>query len=105
MAAGALRSTRATCPNVQNASHFRDTMKRATICELKRETTAILRRVPAGETVEVCRRNEPVAVLSPPTRRTRVERPDFAARLRAIYGPTVLATTGSEVVADARGER
>jgi prevent-host-death family protein len=80
-------------------------VKRTTIRELKHETTAVLRRVAAGETVEVCRRNEPVAILSPPTRRARVVRPDFAARLRAIYGNETLPTTGSDLVSDARGDR
>jgi antitoxin (DNA-binding transcriptional repressor) of toxin-antitoxin stability system len=79
-------------------------MKRTTIRELKHETSTVLRRVAAGETVEVCRRDEPVAILSPPGRKSRVIRPDFAARLRAIYGAKVLATTGSDLVSEARGE-
>lgn len=79
-------------------------MKRTTIRELKHATTAVLERVAAGETVEVCRRNEPVAILSPPRRAKAVPRPDFAARLRAIYGATVLPTTGADLVSEARGE-
>jgi prevent-host-death family protein len=79
-------------------------VKRTTIRELKHETSAVLRRVAAGETVEVCRRNEPVAILSPPTRRARVVRPDFAARLRRIYGNKALPTTGSDLVSEARGD-
>ena len=78
-------------------------MKRTTIRELKHATTAVLERVAAGETVEVCRRNEPVAILSPPRRTKAVPRPDFAARLRAIYGATVLPTTGADLVSEARG--
>jgi prevent-host-death family protein len=79
-------------------------MKRTTIRELKHETSRVLERVAAGETIEVCRRNEPVAILSPPARKTRVIRPDFAARLRAIYGTRLLPTTGAELVSESRGE-
>ena len=78
-------------------------MKTTTIRELKHATTTVLGWVAGGESVEVRRRNEPVAVLSPPTRRVRVVRPDFVARLRAIYGAKVLATTGTDVVAESRG--
>ena len=79
-------------------------MKRTTIRELKHATTAVLERVAAGETVELCRRNEPVAILSPPRRPGAIRRPDFAARLRAIYGTRVVQTTGADLVSDARGE-
>ena len=79
-------------------------MKKATIRELKHETTAVLRRVAAGETVQVCRRNEPVAVLSPVQREAPVVRPDFAARLREIYGDVVLPTTATDLISESRGD-
>jgi len=78
-------------------------MKTTTIRELKHATTTVLSWVDGGESVEVRRRNEPVAMLLPPTRRTRVVRPDFVARLRAIYGDRVLATTGTDLIAESRG--
>jgi antitoxin (DNA-binding transcriptional repressor) of toxin-antitoxin stability system len=78
-------------------------VKTTTIRELKHATTTVLSWVAGGESVEVRRRNEPVAMLLPPTRRTRVVRPDFAARLRAIYGDHVLATTGTDLMAESRG--
>lgn len=79
-------------------------MKRTTIRELKHATTAVLERVAAGETLEVCRRNEPVAILSPLRRAKAPARPDFAARMQAIYGATILPTTGADIVSEARGE-
>ncbi len=79
-------------------------MKRTSIRELEHATAAVLERVAASETVEVCRRNEPVAILSPPRQTKTILRPDFAARLRAIYGATVLPTTGADLVSEARGE-
>ena len=79
-------------------------MKVATIRELKHDTTTVLSWVAEGQVVEVRRRNQPVALLSPPTHRVPVQRPDFVARLRAIYGTKRLATTATAVVSDARGD-
>jgi antitoxin (DNA-binding transcriptional repressor) of toxin-antitoxin stability system len=79
-------------------------MKTTTIRELKHDTTTVLSWVAAGESVEVLRRNVPVALLSPPRRTPRVVRPDFVARLKAIYGTRVLDTSGSDLVSESRGE-
>jgi antitoxin (DNA-binding transcriptional repressor) of toxin-antitoxin stability system len=83
-----------------NVSH----MKKTTVRELKHATKTVLSWVEEGETVEVRRRNRPIAILSPPNRRNRIERPDFEARLRAIYGTKVLKKTGTDVIAESRGE-
>ena len=80
-------------------------MKTTTIRELKHAKSSVLGWVAAGETVEVRRRNRPVAVLSPPKRSRRVVKPDFAARLRSVYGSTVLPTTGTAIVSESRGVR
>jgi antitoxin (DNA-binding transcriptional repressor) of toxin-antitoxin stability system len=79
-------------------------MRSTTIRELKHNTTTVLSWVAQGETVEVRRRNETVALLSPPRRRAACRRPDFAARLKAFYGEKVLATTGTDLVSESRGE-
>ncbi|HEY2774755.1 MAG TPA: hypothetical protein VGK20_11975 [Candidatus Binatia bacterium] len=79
-------------------------MKTTTIRELKHDTTTVLSWVAGGESVEVLRRNTPVALLSPPKRASRVKRPDFAARMKAIYGARILATTGSDLVSESRGD-
>lgn len=79
-------------------------MKRTTIRELKHRTAVVLGWVAAGEQVEVRRRHEPVAILSPPRPRSG-PRPDFQARLRAIYGDTVLPVTGTELIGESRGAR
>ena len=75
-----------------------------TIRELKHATSTVLAYVAAGESVEVRRRREPVAILSPVRRTARVARPDFAARLTAIYGNSRATTTGTDLVSEARGE-
>ena len=78
-------------------------MKSTTIRELKHHTSTVLGWVAAGESVEVRRRNRPVAVLSPPKRAGRIAKPDFAKRLREAYGSVVLPTTGAELISDSRG--
>jgi prevent-host-death family protein len=80
-------------------------MKSTTIRELKHATSKVLLLVEAGESVEVRRRNKPVAVLSPPAGKRAMPQPDFSARLREIYGPETLKTTGTELINELRGER
>lgn len=80
-------------------------MKTTTIRELRHATTTVLSWVADGESVEVRRRRRPVAVLSPPGRKRRIVRPDFAARLKAIYRTATLPTTGTDLVSESRGDR
>ncbi len=80
-------------------------MKTTTIRELRHDTTTVLGWVADGQSVEVRRRGEPVAILSPKRRRQRIEKPDFLARIRAVYGDKVLSTTATNLVSESRGER
>jgi antitoxin (DNA-binding transcriptional repressor) of toxin-antitoxin stability system len=80
-------------------------MKRTTIRELKHETGKVLAMVEAGESVEVFRRKESVAMLTPVLRGKPMEMPDFAERLRRIYGERILQTTGTDLMDESRGER
>jgi len=79
-------------------------MKTATVRELKHKTAAVLDCVENGQPVEIRKRGRPVAVLSPLKSRPTA-RPDFAARLRGIYGTKVLAKTATELLAEERGDR
>lgn len=80
-------------------------MQKTSIRELKHETSKVLALVAAGESVEVRRRNVPVAILSPAGRERALIKPDFSARMVAIYGEHVLKSTGTQVVGEGRGER
>lgn len=80
-------------------------MRTATIRELKHETRKVLGWAEAGEEVELSRRGKSIALISPPRSRRKRARPDFAARLRRIYGRTVLAEAATAVIGEARGER
>ena len=79
-------------------------MKTTTIRALRHDTTTVLAWVAHGESVEVQRRGEPVAVLSPKRHPARIARPDFLARLRTIYGEKVLSTTATDMISESRGE-
>lgn len=46
-----------------------------------------------------------MAILSLPTRRAKVRRPDFAARLKSIYGIQTLPVTATVLLSEERGER
>lgn len=81
-------------------------MKTASIRELRHETNTVLGWVTAGERVEIQRRGKPVAMLSRPARKGKAPvRPDFTARLKAIYGEQVLPVTATELLAQERGDR
>jgi prevent-host-death family protein len=80
--------------------------------ELRRQASAILRRVAAGETVEVTDRGRPVAVLlkTMPSGLARLEREGLLRRAEADLldlQPVALAPDGtppSRLVADGRAE-
>lgn len=82
-------------------------MKSASIRELKHATSEVLEKVRLGESLEITRHNEVVAVLSPPSRKGagRIARPDFAQRLKDQWGDRLLQQTATEVLREERGER
>jgi len=80
-------------------------MKTATIRELKHETTRVLGWAEAGEVVEVRRRGKLAVVINAPPRGRKQAKPDFAARLKAIYGDAQSQTTATELISEARGKR
>lgn len=80
-------------------------MRKTNIRELKHETSKVLAEVESGGTLELCRRGKTVALISPPCPPAKAPRPDFAARLREIYGDRLLETTGTDVIEEARGQR
>jgi antitoxin (DNA-binding transcriptional repressor) of toxin-antitoxin stability system len=73
-------------------------MKTATVRQVRHDFGSVLNWIEEGEQVEISKRGKIVAVISPPlVKKSRPKkRPDFAARLRRIYGDKVL--TGNIVV-------
>ena len=81
-------------------------MKTASIRDLRHDTNTVLGWVASGERVEIQKRGKPVAMLSRPAPQTKAPtRPDFAARLKSIYGDKMLAVTAAELLAQERGDR
>lgn len=80
-------------------------MKTTTVRELKHETAKVLGWAEAGEVVELTRRGKPIALISPTRPRRKASKPDFAARLRSIYGDATLAESATSLIRAARGER
>lgn len=81
-------------------------MKRATVRQLRQEFPSVLALLNAGETVQVTLRGQPVARLTPvkPRRPAPQSWPDFAARLRRIYGARVLPDS-QPLLDQLRGDR
>ena len=67
-------------------------MKTATVRQLRHDFGSVLNWVEEGEAVSISKRGKVVALLSPPPRnrrQRRAKRPDFAARLKRIYGDKI----------------
>ena len=83
-------------------------MRKSTVSvrELQQNLKRVMARVERGETVEVTRRDRPVARLTPAKSAGPVsDWPDLDARTRSVFGDRVISPGGSEAVVDSRGER
>ena len=80
-------------------------MKTATVRDLRNEFAMLEAWLAEGEHIEIRKRGEPVAVLSPvPKQRSkRKNKPDFTARLDALWGDRVMSA--EEVAAMRAHER
>ena len=80
-------------------------MKTATVRKLRHDFGSVLTWVEGGEAVSISKRGKIVALLSPPPipkpLRAR-KRPDFAGRLKRIYGDKVLR---GDIVVEERNSR
>lgn len=70
-------------------------MKTATVRDLRNNFAKLETWLAAGERVEIRRRGKPVAVLGPTSTQASppqpVQRPDYRARLKAIWGDRVFS--------------
>lgn len=81
-------------------------MKSINIRSLKHETSAVLGRVALGESLEIRRRDKPLAILKPLEASGNCKyRPDFRQRLRDIYGEAILVKTATDLLSEERGDR
>jgi len=80
-------------------------MKTATVRQVRHDFGTVLDWVEEGEQVEISKRGKIVALLSPPPvpKPTKPKkRPDFAARLKRIYGDKVLS---GNIIVEERNSR
>jgi antitoxin (DNA-binding transcriptional repressor) of toxin-antitoxin stability system len=80
-------------------------MRTATLRELRHDFGSVFAWVEQGEAVGISKRGKIIALLCPPPAPKRArcrKRPDFAARLKRIYGDLVLP---GDVVVEERESR
>jgi antitoxin (DNA-binding transcriptional repressor) of toxin-antitoxin stability system len=67
-------------------------MKTATLRDLRYDFKKIEAWLKSGEDVEITRHSKPFALISPPKKRkTKLAHPDYAARLKEIWGDRVFS--------------
>ena len=73
-------------------------MRKASVCDLRYRFSEIERLLENGEEIEITKHKRAVARLLPVLSRTPRRRPDFLARLQAIYGTRMLNVSGAELL-------
>ena len=76
-----------------------------TVRELQKNLKRVLARVERGQTLQVTRRQRPVAVLTPPRVAVVEPWPDLDARARRVLGDRVISPAPSALIAGERGGR
>lgn len=76
-------------------------MKKASVRDLRYRFAEVERLLEQGEKIEITKRKRVIGRLLP-ARTSVARRPDFLARLRAIYGDKRLAVSGAELLAQDR---
>ena len=77
-------------------------MRKASVRDLRYRFSEVERLLVKGENVEITKRKRVIAHLVPVSSRAPDKRPDFLARLRAIYGNKSLAVSGAELLSRER---
>jgi antitoxin (DNA-binding transcriptional repressor) of toxin-antitoxin stability system len=77
-------------------------MRRASVRDLRYHFSEVERLLEEGNKIEITKRKRMIARLLPVGRVVARHRPDFMARLRAIYGPKTLSVSGAELIARER---
>lgn len=77
-------------------------MKNASVRDLRYRFSEVEDALRQGEEVQITKRRRVIATLVPAAENKPVRRPDFAARLRGIYGTKTLKISGAELLASER---
>jgi antitoxin (DNA-binding transcriptional repressor) of toxin-antitoxin stability system len=77
-------------------------MRTATVRDLRYRFPEVETLLRDGEEVQITKRKRVIARLVPVSSAVCAKRPDFLARLKRIYGDTVLKVSGAELLAQER---
>jgi antitoxin (DNA-binding transcriptional repressor) of toxin-antitoxin stability system len=77
-------------------------MRKASVRDLRYRFSEVERLLQEGENIEITKRKRVIAHLMPLASHAPDHRPDFMARLRAIYGAKMLKVSGAELLARER---
>jgi antitoxin (DNA-binding transcriptional repressor) of toxin-antitoxin stability system len=77
-------------------------MRKASVRDLRYRFSDVERLLEEGEKIEITKRRRVIAHLLPVISDAPRRRPDFLARLRAIYGTKALKVSSSELLAQER---
>lgn len=77
-------------------------MRKASVRDLRYRFSEVERLLEQGENIEITKRKRVIAHLLPVASGGPRKRPDFLARLRAIYGAKKLKVSGAELLARER---
>ena len=80
-------------------------MMKASVRDLRYNFPQIEARLRAGEEIEITKRKQVIARLSPVRTRRKKKMPDFAKMLKEIYGDKVFEVSGAELISADREER
>ncbi len=100
--AGLEQAARATTASSRLSDAKIDHMKQASVRDLRYQFPRVEALLRAGEEIEITKRRRVIARLVPPAAPVAVVKPDFAGRMRSIFGRKRMATTAAEMIADDR---
>jgi antitoxin (DNA-binding transcriptional repressor) of toxin-antitoxin stability system len=73
-------------------------MKKASVRDLRYDFKKIERLLMQGEEVQITKRRRVIARLVPEKTEAPKKMPDFAARIRKIYGDKILEVSGADLI-------
>ncbi len=80
-------------------------MKSVSVRDLRYDFKKVEQLLSQGEEIQVTKRRHVIARLVPEKPAVRPPMPDFAARLKAIYGDKVLEVSGADLLREDRDSR
>jgi antitoxin (DNA-binding transcriptional repressor) of toxin-antitoxin stability system len=80
-------------------------MKKATVRDLRYRFSVVEELLRDGQEVQITKRKRVIARLLPPATVKPVRMPDFAARMKKVFGKKKLKFSGADLIAIDREER